>query len=167
MGVSEGGVQGDGIAIDGLDGAHLGLPGVVIGGGQHNPVARAPAAGIQHGDLGGADGGGLGQFGPAFARLAVQIQDAPHHPQHLGAHAHLVFVGVVAGEGDDGAVAEGLVGGADLELPVHHNPVCAEFQVSVIEAQNAVDGQALEGGWAYVEHHSQVSGNHHHLAGAG
>src|SRR5690606_22495438 len=67
-------VQRDAIAADGGDTALLGLARVEVGRGEHDLVARLPLGGIEDLDGAAAGRGSGGQFGPAVAAVAVQVQ---------------------------------------------------------------------------------------------
>ena len=76
MHVVERPIERDRIAVDGGNGAPLGLPGIEVGRGEHDLVADPPAGGVEHFDRVAA---GVRRSSPAWSRrspVAVQAQRA-------------------------------------------------------------------------------------------
>ena len=85
-------VQRDRVAADGGNGATLGLPGIEIGGGENNLVARAPLGGVQDLDRGGACIGRGGQLGPGVGPRSVEVQGSARKHDAAVTHAHHLFI---------------------------------------------------------------------------
>jgi hypothetical protein len=71
-------VERDRIALDGGNGAPLGLPGIEVRGRENNLVADPPARRVQDLDRGAACVGGVGQLGPRVLAVPMQVQGAAH-----------------------------------------------------------------------------------------
>ena len=91
-----------------------------------------PVRGVQHFDRVAAGLGRLGQLGPGVRAVAVQVQRAARDHDPAVAHAHhAVFVLDVVGEGDGRLARVGLGLGADVQLPVQHDPLGGQLQVGL------------------------------------
>ena len=108
----------------------------------------------------------LGQLGPGVGAVAVQVQRAAREHDAPIAHAHQLLTLDVVGQRDGGLVLVGLGFGADLQLPVHHDPLGGQGQVGLVrEAQLAVDRQAVQRRWTHVQHHVLATCDLHLVAG--
>ena len=161
-------VERDRVALDGGNGAALCLPGIEVRRREHNLLAGLPVRSAQDLDRGAARFGGLGQLGPGALFRTVQVQGSAH--QHdaavtavIAAHSTEIFAFDVVSEGDGRLVRVGLGFRADLQLPVHHDPLGGQFQIFVIrEAQFAVDRQTVQRRRSDIEDdvHVPVNGDH-------
>jgi hypothetical protein len=97
----------------------------------------------------------------------VQVQGTAGDHDPAVAHAShdvVTFHGVGEGDGRLARVGGGF--GADLQLPVQHDPLGGQFQVGIVgEGEFAVDGQTAQGGRTDVEDNILVFCNDDLLAG--
>ena len=154
-------VERDRVAADGGNGAPLRLPGIEIRRREDDLVADPPAGGVQDLYRGAACVGRAGQLGPGVRPVTVQVQGSAREHDAAVTHAtHDVFALDVVGEGDGRLARVGAGFAADLQLPVHHDPLGGQFQVGVVrEAEFAVDRQTAQRRRTDVEHHVLVSSN--------
>jgi hypothetical protein len=86
-------VERERIAADGGNRALFRLVRIEIGRGEDDPVALAPAGGIQHRNPGAAGFGRPGELAPAVLAIAMQAERAAHHHDATVPHRIDVFVG--------------------------------------------------------------------------
>jgi hypothetical protein len=164
-------IERDRVPADGGNGAPLGLPGIEIGGREDDLVTRPPARGVEDLDGRAACRGGLCQLGPGVRPIAVQVQGAAHehdpavHAIIRATDAADIFVFDVVGEGNRRLAGMGPGFGADLQFPVHHDPLGGQLEVgSVGEGQFAVDVQTAQRRRTDVEDDLLACGNGDRLA---
>ena len=144
-------VERDRVALDGGNGAALGLPRIEIRRREDNLLTGLPVRGAQDLDRGAAGFGGLGQLGPGALFRTVQVQGSAHehdaavHAVRRSTDSTDVFAFDVVGQGDGRLLRVGFGLGADFEFPVHHDPLGGQFEIFVIgEAQLAFDRQTMQ-----------------------
>ena len=162
-------VERDRIALDGGNGAPLGLPGIEIRGREDNLVTGSPARRVQDLDGGAAGRGGLGQLGPGVLPVAVQVQGSAHDHDSAVTHTlHGLFIRDGVGEGNRRLARVGAGLGADFQFPMQHDPLGGQFKVgSVGEAEFAVDRQTAQRRRSDVEDDVLARGNGDLVTGAG
>src|SRR5262245_40431869 len=144
-------VERDRIALDGGNGAPLGLPGIEIRGREDKLVTDPPARRVQDLDGGAACRRCLCQLGPGVFPITVQVQGSAHeHDPAVTAvirstHSTYVFVLDVVGEGNCRLACMGPGFGADFQFAVQQDPLGGQFKVSIVcEAEFAFDSQTAQ-----------------------
>ena len=158
VGVIERFVERHGVARDGGDGPLLGLEWVVVGGGDDDAVARPPSRSVDEGKLLCPLRGGGRKARPALAFLAVDLQDAAHDAQHLGAHVHDVLGLVGARQEIMAWLAKRSAGVPTSILPWTMIQSDRSDQLLVLEPERAVDPEPVEPRRAGVEHYRLARG---------
>ena len=138
-------VERDRISADGGNGSPLCLPGIEIRGREDNLVADPPASGVQDLYRIAACFGCPGQLGPSVLPITVQVQGSAHEHDPavtavISTHSTHIFVFDVVSEGNCRLARVGFGFRANLQLPVHHDPLGGQFKIFIVcEAQFAVD----------------------------
>jgi hypothetical protein len=134
-------VERDRIALDGGNGAPLGLPGIEIRRREDNLVTCPPASSDQDLYGGAACRGCLCQLGPGVSAIAVQVQGAAHvHDSAVTHTLHGLFIRDGIGEGISRLARVGAGLGADFQVPIQHDPLSGQFKVAFVgDAEFALD----------------------------
>ena len=143
-------VERDRVSADGRNVAPFCLPGIEIRGCENDLVADAPAGSVQDLDRGGAGVRCAGQLRPGIGPVTVKIEGSAHEHDPavtavISTQPAKIFVFDVVGEGNGRLVRVGFGFRANLQLPVHHDPLGGQFEIFVVrEAQFAVDRQTVQ-----------------------
>src|SRR5262249_46239541 len=126
-------VERDRISSDGGNGSPLCLPGIEIRGRKDNLVADPPASGVQDLYRGAACVSRAGQLGPGVDPVTVQVQGSAHeHDPAVNAvsrstNSTYIFVLDIVSECNCRLASVGGLFGANLQLPVQHDPLGGQF----------------------------------------
>ena len=107
----------------------------------------------------------LRQLGPGVLLRTVQVQGSAHEHDPavtavISTQSTKIFVFDVVGEGNCRLARVGFGFRANLQLPVHHDPLGGQFEIFIIgEAQLAVDRQTVQLRRADIEDNIHVPRN--------